>query len=253
MAHPYGFDPAGAGRHRPGAASFGSSAVGRGVPAARAPLPELPYDPPELGRNYWLLDGALSHPAQVRERCLTRTDWTFGAPYRPESWPGRRIVPALTAAEMAPIEAWVREVAGAERLWVQRSPEGGRLDHNCVQVVGGRESRARPHTDSLALCRYAGVLYLSPDAPEDAGTSFYRQRLADGRPGGNRVVAPHANLVEALGTRFVPPDSFVEDVRVANRFNRLLVYNAALIHSATAYFGAELAGARMATVFFWMA
>ena len=91
------------------------------------------------------------------------------------------------------------------------------------------------------------------DAPADAGTSFYRQRLADGRPGGNRVVEPHANLVDALGTRFVPPDSFVEDVRVPNRFNRLLVYSAARVHSATAYFGTELADARMASVFFWMA
>lgn len=250
MSHPYGFDPSGGGR-RMGPGGYGSS--GWGLPTARPALPELPYDPPEHGRNYWLLDGALADPLGVRARCLARNDWTFGAPYRPESWPGRRIVPALTAAEMAPIEGWVRDVTGAPRLWVQRSPQGGRLDHNCVQVVGGRESVSRPHTDSRALCRYAGVLYLTPDAPADAGTSFYRQRLADGRPGGNRVVEPHANLVDALGTRFVPPDSFVEDVRVPNRFNRLLVYSAALVHSATAYFGTELADARMASVFFWMA
>ena len=45
---------------------------------------------------------------------------------------------------------------------------------------------------------------------------------------------------------------FVEDVRVPNRFNRLLVYGAAMIHSATAYCGELLADERMAAVFFWM-
>ena len=130
---------------------------------------------------------------------------------------------------------------------------GARLNHNCVQVVGERECGPRPHTDSLALCRYAGVLYLNPGVPDDCGTSFYRQRLSGGRLGGNIVKPPHRNLVEALGTRLVPPDSFVEDVRVAHRYNRLLVYRGNIIHTATRYWGTTLANKRMAAVFFWMA
>ena len=91
------------------------------------------------------------------------------------------------------------------------------------------------------------------DVPDDCGTSFYRQRLPNGQPGGNVVTGPHANLVEALGTRFVPPNSFVEDVRLPHRFNRLLVYHGNLVHSATAYWGHALEEKRMAAVFFWMA
>ena len=64
---------------------------------------------------------------------------------------------------------------------------------------------------------------------------------------------PHMNLVDALGTRFVPHDSFVEDIRIPHRFNRLLVYRANLLHSATAYYGTTLEEKRMAAVFFWMA
>ena len=96
-------------------------------------------------------------------------------------------------------------------------------------------------------------MYLNPDVPDDCGTSFYRQRLPNGQLGGNTVAGPHANLVEALGTRFVSPGSFVEDVRIDHRFNRLLLYQANLIHSATAYWGHELAEKRMTAVFFWMA
>ena len=76
--------------------------------------------------------------------------------------------------------------------------------------------------------------------------------LPDGRLGGNQVPAPHANLVDALGTRFVPPDMFVEDVRVDYKHNRLLVYRADLIHSASGYHGRALAEKRMTAVFFWM-
>jgi hypothetical protein len=34
------------------------------------------------------------------------------------------------------------------------------------------------------------VLYLNPHVPDDCGTSFYRQRLAQGQRGGNMVMPP---------------------------------------------------------------
>lgn len=213
----------------------------------------LPYRKPTEGRDYWVFDDVLPNAMDVRERCLAKQDWALGFPHTGESWPGQRAIPALEADELAQVEARVRQATGVRRLWVQPAPDGKTLNHNCVQVVGTREAEARPHTDSRSLCRYAAVLYLLPDAPADCGTSFYRQRLPNGQLGGNTVTKPYDNLVDALGTRFVPPGSFVEDVRVPNHFNRLLVYTAALIHSATAYCGSVLADERMAAVFFWMA
>lgn len=217
------------------------------------PLKLLPYRKPTQGRDYWILDDALPDAHAVRERLLAREDWGEGYPYKPEAWPGMRALPALTPEELEPLEARVREATGAKRLWVQSLPNGGHLNHNCVQVVGEDESGPKPHTDSRALCRYAAVLYLNPDAPAYCGTGFYRQRLPDGRMGGNVVMPPHANLVEALGTRYVALGSFVEDVRVDHQFNRLLLYRANMIHSASAYCGQTLADKRMAAVFFWMA
>ena len=216
------------------------------------PLRMLPYRKPTEGRDYWLLDDVLPNAGEVRERCRAKEDWALGFPHTQETWPGRRAVPALEPSEIAMVEDKVRQATATKRLWVQAAPDGKTLNHNCVQVVGEHEAGARPHTDSRALCRYAGVLYLTPDAPEHCGTSFYRQRLSNGQLGGNTVSKPHDNLVQALGTRFVPPDSFVEDVRIPNRFNRLIVYSSAMIHSATAYCGEVLANERMTAVFFWM-
>ena len=213
----------------------------------------LPYRKPTQGRDYWLFDDVLADPAAVRARCLARDDWSRGYPYTHETWPGMRSTPALLPAELETIEARVREATGSKRLWVGSASDGSQLNHNCVQVVGVDESGPKPHTDSRTLCRYAAVLYLNPTAPTHCGTSFYRQRLGGGGLGGNVVMPPHANLVEALGTRYVAADAFVEDARIEHRFNRLLVYRANMIHSATAYCGEALEDRRMAAVFFWMA
>ncbi|WP_133478676.1 DUF6445 family protein [Cognatilysobacter segetis] len=221
-------------------------------PVART-LPVLPYRKPTEGRDYWIVDSVLPDPDSVRGRALSRTDWALGWPHREESWPGMRVMPGLVADELAIVEARVQALTGASRLSVGRSPDGTTLNHNCIQVVGADEGEVRPHTDSRALCRFAAVLYLNPTAPEDCGTSFFRQRLPSGQLGGNSVMPPHNNLVEALGTRFVAPGSFAHDVAIPPRYNRLLVYRANLIHSATGYFGRTLEDKRMTAVFFWMA
>jgi hypothetical protein len=220
---------------------------------ARPPLPLLPYRKPTQGRDYWVFDDVLPDPHAVRERTLARTDWVLGYPHRPESWPGMRVMPGLEAGELAIVEGLVRKATGCDRLWVETAPDGAKLNHNCIQLVGADECGPRPHTDSRALCRFAAVLYLNPGVPDACGTSFFRQRLPGGQRGGNVVMPPHRNLVEALGTRYVPEDSFVEDLSVPHRFNRLLVYRANLLHSATGYHGRTLEQKRMAAVFFWMA
>ena len=213
----------------------------------------LPYRKPVEGRDYWVVDDVLPNADEVRARCLAKTDWEMGYPYTGEVWPGMRATPALLDEELAALDAQVCRLTGAKKVWVEQTGTGIRLNHNCVQVVGSVEGAVKPHTDSSNLCRYAAVLYLNPGVPEQCGTSFFRQRMPGGQLGGNIVLPPHRNLAEALGNRFVQPNAFAEDVRVAHRYNRLLVYKANLIHSASAYRGLEMATKRMTAVFFWMA
>ncbi|MEU2230197.1 DUF6445 family protein [Streptomyces vietnamensis] len=222
-------------------------------PVRPAGLPVLPYRKPTKGRDYWVIDDVLPNIDEVRARCLAKDDWVQGAPVNPEPWPGQRAMPGLEPDELARVERLVRKATGAPRIWAENPDGAGTFNHNCVQAVGKDECEPRPHTDSRSLCRYAAVLYLSPDTPKDCGTSFYRQNLPGGRLGGNQVLAPHNNLVDALGTRFVPPDSFTEDIRIPHRYNRLLLYSANLMHSATGYWGTTLEDKRMTAVFFWMA
>lgn len=215
--------------------------------------PRLPYRKPSEGRDYWIVDDILPDPMALVERFRALEAWEMGFPYTQETWPGMRSRDALTPEELARIEAKVRELTRARRLWSETAPDGAFLNHNVVQVVGARESGPRPHTDSRRLCRYAAVIYLTPKAPAAAGTTFFRLRYPNGALGGNLCPPPHANLREALGVTGLPLQAWHPDVSVPNAFNRLLLYRADLVHSASGYFGHDLATKRMTALFFWMA
>jgi hypothetical protein len=216
-------------------------------------LPSLTYRKPQLGRDYWINDNILPDPLVVSQRCYAQSQWELGAPHRNEPWPGMRAAGALLPGELAPVEAWVKQVTGAKKLWTEATPDGATLNHNFAQLVGIAESGPRPHTDSRKLCRYAAVIYLTPDPEPDGGTSFYRLRYPNGALGGNICSPPHANLREALGVKGLPLEAWQEETRVANKFNRMLLYRANMVHSASSYFGFDHDEKRMTAVFFWMA
>jgi hypothetical protein len=218
-----------------------------------ATLPSLTYRKPQLGRDYWINDDILPDPQAVSQRCYAQGEWELGAPHRNEPWPGMRAAGALLPSELAIVEAWVKKVTGAKKLWTESTPEGATLNHNFAQLVGIAESGPRPHTDSRKLCRYAAVIYLTPEPDPDGGTSFYRLRYPNGALGGNICSPPHANLREALGVKSLPLEAWQEETRVANKFNRMLLYRANMVHSASSYFGFDHLEKRMTAVFFWMA
>ena len=219
--------------------------IGKGAPT-------LPYEPLEHGKNYWVVDNVLANAEEIAERCFTYPQWEYGAPYQPESWPGMRFHGALNQAELDRIETLVKSLVGKDKLWMEQPPGGLRLDCNVAQLVGEKESSPHPHTDSRTLCRYACVIYLSPNPPPGSGTSFCRLRYPNGAIGGNMVGAPHNNLVDALKVRGLPIEAWYEDMRVENVFNRMILYKANFVHCATGYFGKELREKRLTTVFFWM-
>jgi hypothetical protein len=214
----------------------------------------LPYEEPTFGAHFWVADNILPNAAEIAERCLARKDWELGFPYAKEFWPGKRRADALTADELAVVEGWVKKQIGATALEVKQVQGGGRLSHNYVQLVGEKDSGPRPHTDSRELCTHAAVIYLQPRARGgEGGTTFYRLRLPDGSYGGNICPAPHNHLTTALRVQRLPLEAWAPDVEVPNVFNRILLYRAHLVHSASSYFGVEDQEKRMTALFFWYA
>ena len=106
------------------------------------------------------------------------------------------------------------------------------------------------HSDHNTI--FAAVLYLSPDAPLDAGTSIFK-------PNKNFDEVRYQQALNDNDARFktgeIAMDTayhtmFDEVVRVNNRYNTLILYEGHHYHAANHFFGKSLQDGRLAQVFF---
>ena len=98
---------------------------------------------------------------------------------------------------------------------------------------------------------YAEAIYLTPDAPLQTGTSFWRSKVT-GEFGpecedNSRLFNSEHKDKEWFWDR----TKFEEVDRIGNKFNRLAIWNAKTIHSATSYMGKGIEEARLFQVFFF--
>lgn len=101
------------------------------------------------------------------------------------------------------------------------------------------------HSDSQ---HYAGVLFLTPDAPLEAGLSFLRSHRSGLRRRSTDPLLMRQTFGD--GAEFDPSRWQTVD-RIANVYNRLVLFDAHLAHGASAYFGDRLDNARLFQNFFF--
>jgi hypothetical protein len=93
--------------------------------------------------------------------------------------------------------------------------------------------------------QYAGVLFLTPDAPPETGTRFYRSKATKKM----KVSGNEYSLTFPTGHYDSTPLEQVDVV--GNVYNRLVLFDAHLIHAAPLYFGNELKNSRLFQLFFF--
>lgn len=111
---------------------------------------------------------------------------------------------------------------------------------------------------------FAAAVYLTPDAPPTTGTSFWRDRISGCRrnPDSPSEVARLGSVeaVDAARKSVYDPDQVVSPENweliesVAGLYNRLVIWDASLIHSATSYVNfteAGVAPTRLVQLFFF--
>lgn len=91
---------------------------------------------------------------------------------------------------------------------------------------------------------WAGAIYLNPDAPYEAGTSFWAHKETRGRHAQDPV-----HMFD--GIKWVDQTPYTKVDEVGNIFNRLVIWDAQLIHAAPVYFGHNVDTARLTQVFFF--
>ena len=117
------------------------------------------------------------------------------------------------------------------------------------QVVEEKFGRGVLHQDSNTI--FAGILYLTPDAPINAGTSLFKPNNAFDEE--KYQAALKQNDVNFKTNQPVSVDyhsMFDEIVRVNNVYNTLIIFNAQTYHAANDFFGDNLQNGRMSQVFF---
>jgi Family of unknown function (DUF6445) len=106
------------------------------------------------------------------------------------------------------------------------------------------------HTDHNTI--FAAVLYLTPDAPLNGGTSLFKKNK-------NFDEKKYIQALDDNDARFKTGDikmdtayhsMFDEIVRVNNVYNTLIIYEGRHFHAANQFFGKTLEDSRLAQVFF---
>lgn len=94
---------------------------------------------------------------------------------------------------------------------------------------------------------WAGVLYMTPDAPVSAGTGFYKYKDGTTYESDMKIMNNKAEI-----------DAFCQDMtrweqvdKVGNLFNRLILFNSKRFHMSLDYFGNLKENGRLFQVFFF--
>lgn len=106
------------------------------------------------------------------------------------------------------------------------------------------------HTDNSTI--FAGVLYLTPDAPLNSGTSLFKKNGKFNQAKYTRALEKNDERFKA-GEKVMSTDyhnMFDEVVRVNNVYNTLILYEGDTFHAANKFFGSTLKNSRLAQVFF---
>tara|TARA_R110000796_G_scaffold210170_1_gene326425 strand:- start:1140 stop:2120 length:981 start_codon:yes stop_codon:yes gene_type:complete len=109
---------------------------------------------------------------------------------------------------------------------------------------------------------HAAVVFLTPNAPVTTGTSFFRHKSLhwlDKAPViGENDIKSQSQITEIeakfIGTEhddFLDGTKWEEIDRIGNKYNRLAIWDAKLIHAATQYFGKNLNDSRLFHMFFF--
>lgn len=104
------------------------------------------------------------------------------------------------------------------------------------------------HADSQ---EYAGIVYLTPDAPPNCGTSFFRHKKYKIRDFTIFNKSDWYNSILNYKEPNLDKTQWEIVDSIGNVYNRLVIFNARYIHAVTEYFGEDINNSRLFQLFFF--
>ena len=90
---------------------------------------------------------------------------------------------------------------------------------------------------------HAGIIFLTPDAPPEAGTTLYRSKKSHARRFNEDP--------SMFSGGFYDPTLWEKVDVIGNVYNRLVLWQGDLVHSASCYFGQNVDNSRLFQMFFF--
>jgi len=184
-----------------------------------------------------VIDDFYANPMEVRNFALNQQFNITG------NFPGFRTTSLLNDTIKEAIQYVMYPFAGEIVDWFEDG-------HTGAFQYTTEEHHSWIHSDGGV--RWAGVLYLTPNAPLSAGTGFYRHKKTKIDRFVHLTETPtEKDLNNPYLTDYKDITKWELTDEVSNKFNRLILYDATLFHKSMDYFGKSLYDGRLFQVFFF--
>jgi hypothetical protein len=189
---------------------------------------------PSTNSTCWVVDNFYDDPDSIREFALKQEYIEGGIG---KGFIGRRTEQQFLFPDL---KGKFEEIMGKKITAWQEHGMNGRF-----QISWSGEPLVY-HCDSQ---KWGGMLYLTPDAPYQCGTTLYAHKQTKARTyyeeGWDAAWKDVPGDCHLDGTSFEPVDV------LGNVYNRLVIFDASAIHSASEYFGTVKENARLWQMFFF--
>jgi hypothetical protein len=190
--------------------------------------------------RFWVVEDFYEDPDAVREYALMQT-----------YYPGEGAVGHRTRKQFIfdGLKERFEDIMGI-KIADHTEPGHGWYDSG----INGRFQSCPAGTDMVFHCdaqQWAAVIFLTPDAPTQSGTSFFKHRETGIRH------SAHIDWENGQGghvfnqNTFIDPTPYEAVDTVGNVYNRLGIFDGQLIHSGQNYFGWDIPSSRFFQIFFF--
>ena len=189
-----------------------------------------------MNTNLIITDNFYNNPDETREWALRQEFGVQG------NFPGQRTVPAGWPGLRTSIQGIVKQAAGNITRWDTEYTE-------TFQYTTEKDS-SWIHADYTTM--WAGVLYLTPNAPTSGGTGLFKHKET-GYECAPRLANGSYDLEKMKKTDIDSRDFSKWDMTamVGNLYNRLVLYRGDMFHSSLDYFGKDKNDGRLFQTFFF--
>jgi hypothetical protein len=196
--------------------------------------------PNKIDKRFWVVENFYEDPDAVRDYALSQV-----------YYPGEGAVGSRTRKQFLfdGVKERFEDIMGIKIA--HKTPEGhGWYDGG----INGRFQSCPAGTNMVFHCdaqQWAAVLFLSPNAPTEGGTSFFKHKETGVRHSGEIDWEGGQGNVVFNQQTFIDPTPYEAVDTVGNVYNRLVIFDGQLIHSGQNYFGWDIPSSRFFQIFFF--